>query len=103
MTRRVINNAHDSISKLNKCGQDIVSIASAELNRLLNTVLNGKELDSNEIRKLETLTRIVNSQQSHALNIEKLRLEIDRNKDMSEEIKVTPEMIQQLKALNNGK
>lgn len=70
----------DSVSKLNRSGQNIINIAHEELNKLLNTVLNGDTLSSDELRKFETLTRVINSQQKHAIDIEKLRIEVEKAK-----------------------
>ena len=92
--------AADTISKLNKSAQNIVNIAYEELQKLLRKVLIGQELDNNEIKKLESLSRIINSQQKHAIDIEKLRIEVEKAKDpttVNNNLIVTEEQLKQLK------
>jgi hypothetical protein len=97
----VVSNAPvDSVSKLNRSAQNIITIAHEELNKLLNLILNGNTLTADELRKFETLTRIINSQQKHAIDIEKLRIEVEKAKDsttINNNLIVTEEQLKQLK------
>ena len=72
MTRKVIKQPIDQESKLNKSGQMIVDIAHRQLQVLIEK-MGYEELDDKDIRKFETLTRVIQSQQKHAIDIEKLQ------------------------------
>lgn len=70
--RKIIKQPIDNESKLNDSGRMIVEIAHRQLQVLMNKMAL-EELAPDDIRKFETLTRIVNSQQKHAIDIEKLQ------------------------------
>ena len=70
--KKIIKQPIDQDSKLNKSGQMIVDIAHRQLQVLIEKMAV-EELDEKDIRKFETLTRVVNTQQKHRLDIEKLQ------------------------------
>jgi len=72
MSRKIIKQPVDQEAKLNKSGQMIVDIAHRQLEVLVQK-MGYEELSNDDIKKFETLTRIINSQQKHALDIEKLQ------------------------------
>ena len=72
MSRKIIKQPVDQEAKLNDAGRMVVEIAHRQLIVLVNKMVT-EELDEKDIRKFEALTRIVNSQQKHALDIEKLQ------------------------------
>ena len=104
MAKRLIvhNIPIDSASKLNKSGQDVVTIVNNEIKKLLSKSLDGFELSGEDIRRLETLTRILHSQQKNYLDLQKLAIEVlKQDSDEDAPIKLDPAQIKALKGLAN--
>jgi len=72
MARKIIKQPIDQGAKLNDAGRMIIEIAHRQLQVLMNK-MSTEELSNDDIRKFETLTRITNTQQKHAIEIEKLQ------------------------------
>ena|SRR6056297_2479349 len=95
--RKVIKSPIDLDAKLNASGQKIVEISLRQLEVLQEKMVT-EALDDKDIRKLESLSRIVSSQQKHRVEIEKMQRGLEDSKDgeVHNHLHVTEEQLNKL-------
>ena len=100
--KKIIKQGLDQPNKLNDSGRMIVDISNRQLQILVNKMAV-EQLDDKDLKILEALTRIVQSQQTHMIKVVKLQHELELAEKIGDNIDDIREILAQSKTIDVDK